>query len=252
MIRSCAPLIRQLFDRSSCTYTYLLLDKASKDCVLIDPVFELVERDIEVINGLGGNLKYVINTHVHADHVTGTGKIKNVYQQNGLIVKSVISATSDAKADVLVNHNDIIEFGKNKLLVKSTPGHTPGCVSYILNDATHIFTGDAVLIRGCGRTDFQGGDPGTLYDSVWSHILTLNPSTVIYPGHDYNGRTCTTVEEEKTHNPRLTKSKDDFISLMKNRFDGSKYPEKLDISLPANLKCGVYEDVSEVVSHATK
>ena len=236
-------LVRQLFEKESSTYTYLVMDRTTREAVLIDPVIETVERDIQVMNNLEAKLLYVLNTHVHADHITGSGKIKKLLNdqlERDIKVQSVISKSSEAAADIHVNHGDKIKFGEQTLTVKSTPGHTPGCVTYILNDQTHAFCGDAILIGGCGRTDFQGGDPSTLYDSVWKEILSLPDETVLYPAHDYKGRTSTTVGEEKTYNERLTKTKEEFIALMLERFDGTNYPKKLDASLPANMKCGVY------------
>ena len=233
--------IRQLFETESSTYSYILMDKSTKEAVLIDPVIETVERDIAVLRNLGAKLLYVLNTHVHTDHITGSGRLKdtlNVGENANL--QSVISKASSAHADILVENGDTIVFGAQVLTVRNTPGHTPGCVTYVLNNQTHAFCGDTVLIGGCGRTDFQGGDPAVLYDSVMENIFTLPNNTVLYPAHDYKGRTCTTVGEEKAFNERLTKSKEDFIELMLQRFDGTNYPKKLDVSLPANMKCGVY------------
>jgi sulfur dioxygenase len=239
-------LIRQLYEKESSTYSYIVMDKASREAVLIDPVVETVERDMEVLHGLNAKLLYVLNTHVHADHVTGSGKLKQILNSrnddsNIVKVQSVISKASGAEADIFVSNGDTVNFGEQVLTVKNTPGHTPGCVTYLLNNNSHAFCGDTVLIGGCGRTDFQGGDPNTLYDSVMNNIFSLPDETILYPGHDYKGRTCTTVGEEKLNNERLTKSKEEFFDLMVKRFDGSNYPKKIDSSLPANMKCGVYE-----------
>jgi sulfur dioxygenase len=230
--------LRQMFDRESCTYTYLLMDNATKSAVLIDPVLELVDRDMEELNNLDATLKYVLNTHVHADHITGSGVMKAKYAEQGVTVKSIISKESGAKADKLVSSGDIIYFGEQTLEVRNTPGHTPGCVSYILNQKSHVFCGDTILVGGCGRTDFQGGDAGLLFESVWEELFALPDTTVLYPGHDYKGRTCSTIGEQKRLNSRLTKPKDEFVALMRKLFDGSNYPQKLDVSLPANLVCG--------------
>ena len=184
---------------------------------------------------LGLNLKYVVNTHVHADHITGTGRLKKLLPG----VKSIISSNSGAEADLLVKHGDTITFGGHKLEVAETPGHTEGCVTYINKDAGCAFTGDALLIRGCGRTDFQGGSASTLYKSVWSKILSLPENTVLYPAHDYKGQTATTVGEEKKYNPRLTKSEAEFVELMGNL--NLAYPKKIDVSLPANMVCGLHQ-----------
>lgn len=226
---------RQLFDRTSCTYTYLLVCSETRDAVLIDPVLEMAERDLEAVDGMKANLKYVINTHVHADHITGSGKLKSLISG----VQSVVPKASGAVADITVNHKDKIRFGEQELTVLATPGHTPGCATYATDGM--CFTGDTLLIRGCGRTDFQGGDPDQLYDSITKHIFTLPDTTQIWPGHDYSGRTVSSVGEEKENNPRLLKSKPDFVALMNEKFDGSNYPGKIDASLPANMVCGVFE-----------
>ncbi|XP_068242254.1 persulfide dioxygenase ETHE1, mitochondrial [Palaemon carinicauda] len=224
----------QLFDRESCTYTYLLADEESKEAVLIDPVIELAERDAKLIEEMGLTLKYVMNTHVHADHITGTGLLKKLVPG----CESVLSKASQGKADVHVEPGEEITFGEQKLEVRATPGHTNGCVTYVCHDQKTAFTGDALLIRGCGRTDFQEGSADTLYDSVHGQILSLPDDYTLYPAHDYKGQTATTVEEEKQFNPRLTKSKEEFIELMNNL--GLPYPKKIDESLPANYVCGLY------------
>merc|ERR1712179_510702 len=206
-------LFRQLFDRESCTYTYLLADKVSKDAVLIDPVIELSERDASLVKELGLKLKYVMNTHVHADHITGTGRLKKL--SPGTL--SVISARSGGEADLLVKDGDKIVFGSHSLEVAETPGHTEGCVTYINKEAGCAFTGDTLLVRGCGRTD----------------------NTTLYPAHDYKGQTASTVGEEKKFNPRLTKTREEFITLMGNL--NLAYPKKIDMSLPANMVCGLHQ-----------
>merc|ERR1712080_301461 len=148
-----SQLFRQLFDRESCTYTYLLADAATREGVLIDPVIEHAERDANLVKELGLNLKYVINTHVHADHITGTGKLKSLVPG----CKSILSKASTGKADIPLQHGDKIKFGNQELEVLQTPGHTEGCVCYVDHQSNSVYTGDTVLIRGCGRTDFQGG-----------------------------------------------------------------------------------------------
>merc|ERR1712123_521025 len=219
-------IFRQLFDRESCTYTYLMADTVSKEAVLIDPVIELSERDASLVKELGLKLKYVLNTHVHADHITGTGRLKKLLPG----VESVISANSGGEADVLVKDGHRIVFGGHSLVVAETPFHTEGCVTYLNREAGCAFTGDTLLVRGCGRTDFQGGSASALYQSVWSRILSLPDNTVLYPAHDYKGQTATTVGEEKMFNPRLTKTKEEFITLMANL--NLAYPKKIDVSLP--------------------
>lgn len=226
--------LRQLFDPDSCTYTYLLADNTTKSAILIDPVIDQAERDGSLVRELGLNLKYVMNTHLHADHITGSGRLKGLVEG----VQSVISRASGAQADVLVGDGDKVVFGSSSVSVLSTPGHTEGCLTF-LHPAGLAFTGDALLVRGCGRTDFQGGSAATLYDSVWTKILKLPDSTILYPAHDYKGLTCTTVGEEKQHNPRLTKSREEFIKLMGEL--NLPYPKRIDESLPANEACGLQD-----------
>ena len=230
-----SPIFRQLFDSESCTYTYLLADTNTKEAVLIDPVIEKAERDVQLVQDLGLSLKFVMNTHVHADHITGTGRLKKLAPG----CQSVISEKSGGLADILVRDGDNIQFGEQSLKVSETPGHTEGCVTYIDNNNTRAFTGDALLIRGCGRTDFQGGSADTLYSSVWSRILSLPDHFSLYPAHDYKGVLVTSVAEEKLHNPRLTKSPEEFVKIMEGL--GLPYPKKIDESLPANMVCGLYQ-----------
>lgn len=233
-------IFRQLFDYQSYTYTYLLGDQDTKDAILIDPVIELVRRDLHLLEDLGLNLRYAINTHCHADHITGTGVLK----QKVPGCKSMISEKSTAKADIFINDGDKIEFGNLALEVVSTPGHTDGCVTYILRNETGTpvmaFTGDALLIRGCGRTDFQQGCSSDLYNSVHGKILSMPPETRLYPAHDYTGQTVTTVKEELQFNPRLTKPKEEFIKIMNEL--NLPYPKAIDKALPANLVCGIVDE----------
>merc|ERR1711868_94031 len=230
-----SQIFRQLFEKESSTYTYLLGDSESKEAVLIDPVIETAERDVKMVKELGLKLKYVMNTHVHADHITGTGRLKKLAPG----CESVLSENSGGKADLLVKEGNCIKFGNQCLEVVETPGHTAGCITYIDRSNGRAFTGDALLIRGCGRTDFQGGSAETLYKSVWSRILSLPDNFSLYPAHDYKGMTVTTVGEEKLHNPRLTKTQEEFIKIMEGL--GLSYPKKMDESVPANLQCGLFE-----------
>ncbi|XP_067094865.1 persulfide dioxygenase ETHE1, mitochondrial-like isoform X1 [Osmerus mordax] len=235
-------LFRQLFESASSTYTYLLADTANKEAVLIDPVLETVDRDLKLIDELGLTLKMAVNTHCHADHITGTGRLK----KRVLGLKSAISKHSGATADILLSEGDRISFGKHVgnipnmyLTVRETPGHTDGCVTIVTGDQSMAFTGDTLLIRGCGRTDFQQGCSKTLYESVHQKIFTLPEQCLIYPAHDYKGQTVSTVGEEKRFNPRLTKTLEEFIHIMIN-LDLPK-PAKIDIAVPANLLCGLHE-----------
>lgn len=227
--------LKQLFDEESSTYTYLLWDTSTNDAVLIDPVDTQVDRDIKEVTNLGLKLIYGINTHAHADHITGTYLLK----QNVPDMKSIISEKSTAKADIHINHGDRIVFGHRFLEARETPGHTNGCMSYVADDKSFVFTGDALLIQGCGRTDFQGGSSETLYNSIHEKLFTLPDDTIVYPGHDYKGRTDSTIGIEKRTNPRLgiDKSKEEFMDIMSNL--NLPHPKKIDVAVPANLRCGI-------------
>ncbi|WJX67982.1 Polypeptide N-acetylgalactosaminyltransferase 3, variant 2 [Trifolium repens] len=234
-------LFRQLFEKESSTYTYLLADAshAEKPALLIDPVDRTVDRDLSLIQELGLKLVYALNTHVHADHVTGTGLIKSKVPD----VKSVISKASGATADIYVEQGDKIRFGDLFLEVRATPGHTLGCLTYVTGDGPDqpqprmAFTGDTLLIRGCGRTDFQGGSSENLYKSVHSQIFTLPKDTLLYPAHDYKGFSVSTVGEEMQYNPRLTKDEETFKNIMANL--NLSYPKMIDVAVPANMVCGI-------------
>ncbi|CDP06078.1 unnamed protein product [Coffea canephora] len=232
-------LFRQLFEKDSSTYTYLLADASHPDkpALLVDPVDKTAERDLSLVKELGLKLIYAINTHVHADHVTSTGLIKSKVPG----VKSIISKASNAQADLLIEPGDKVYFGDLFLEVHATPGHTLGCVTYVTGDGPDqpqprmAFTGDALLIRGCGRTDFQGGSSETLYKS----IFTLPKDTLVYPAHDYKGFTVSTVGEEMKYNPRLTKDEAGFKGIMENL--NLPYPKMMDVAVPANVLCGLQD-----------
>lgn len=230
-------IFRQLIDRESSTFSYLIGDPESREAVLIDPVRDQIERDVELLAELDLRLKYVLDTHVHADHITASGLLRA-----RLGAQTVVSKQGGAPcADLLVSDRDTITIGSLSFEVRATPGHTNGCVTYVLRDGerTLAFTGDALLIRGCGRTDFQQGDPHRLYHSVHTQIFSLPPDTLLYPGHDYRGRTVTSVAEELRHNRRLGggKTEAEFVEIMKNL--QLQYPAKIDQALPANLSCGM-------------
>jgi sulfur dioxygenase len=226
---------KQLFDEDSSTFTYLLWDHVTSDAILIDPVDIHADRDIAIAKELGLNLVYGVNTHAHADHITGTGILRSKIPN----LKSVISEASGAKADILVGSGDRIAFGHRFVEVRATPGHTSGCLSYVADDQSFVLTGDALLIQGCGRTDFQGGSAETLYESVSTQLFSLPAETVVYPAHDYKGRTSSSIGAEIETNPRLgkTKTKTDFIEIMANL--NLSYPKKIDVAVPANMRCGV-------------
>lgn len=227
--------IRQLYEHESSTYSYLIFDKDSKECALIDSVIETFDRDTQLINELGLNLKYLIETHIHADHATSAKKMKHFYEKSPLILGS--KAGGQIGLDQQLEHNDEIIISKNiKLKALSTPGHTNSCMSYYMeNDkGSYVFTGDTLLIRGCGRTDFQEGSNETLFRSVRETLFNLPERTIVYPGHDYQGRTCSSIWEEKSFNPRLNLNNDlqNFSQIMDNL--NLDYPKKIDQVLPLN------------------
>jgi sulfur dioxygenase len=233
---------RQLFDPPSSTYSYLLADRRSGDAVLIDPVFEQARRDAALIGELDLRLVATLDTHVHADHVTGAWLLKERF---GSAI-AIAAASGAAGADRYLEHGDRVAFGSRFLEVRATPGHTQGCVTYVLDDETMAFTGDCLLIRGSGRTDFQQGDARAMYRSVRSQILSLPPACLLYPAHDYRGLTVTSVDEERRFNPRLGGEigETDFVGYMSNL--GLPHPKLMDIAVPANLRCGRPEGVAPV------
>ncbi|MBD1909915.1 MULTISPECIES: FAD/NAD(P)-binding protein [unclassified Leptolyngbya] len=227
-------LFRQLFDPESSSYTYLVADKLTRDAVLVDPVLEQVERDLSILEDLGLTLRYCLETHLHADHITGAGKLR---QQTGCRVMVPKDATVKA-ADHSLADGETLAVGSVLVEAIATPGHTSHHLAYLIN-GTHLLTGDALLIRGCGRTDFQGGDAGTLYDMVTQRLFALPDDTLVYPGHDYKGHTVSTIGEEKQLNPRFAhRSRNQFIILMAHL--GLSYPQKMKEAVPANEYCGDY------------
>lgn len=239
-------LFRQLFDAQSSTYTYLLADETSRAAVLIDPVREQSARDSQLLRELELNLIYTLETHVHADHITAGG-----LHRTQLGSKTVVAAAAEVDcADVTVGPGDHLRFGSEALEVRATPGHTRCSLSFVHHESRRVFSGDALLIRGCGRTDFQHGDPQVLYRSVHAQILALPDDYAVYPGHDYQGRSCSTVGEEKRHNPRLGhgRSEAEFVEIM-NALELPR-PKLIDVAVPGNQRCGFerLQKVSGVVS----
>ncbi len=227
-------IFRQLYDAATSTLSYLVADEASGQAALIDCVFEQHLRDLALIRELGLKLQYTLETHVHADHVTGAWLMKQA-------VGSQIAVATGSGAtgfDVGLGPGDVLGVGDLRIEVRSTPGHTDGCLTYVLPEQRMAFTGDALLIRGAGRTDFQQGDPAKLFRSVREQIFSLPDDFALYPGHDYSGRTSTTVKEERQHNPRLGDRvrEQDFIGYMNNL--GLPHPNRLKEAVPANLLCG--------------
>jgi len=231
---------RQLFDRETCTYSYLLADTQSREAVLIDPVFEQADRDEETIKQLGLTLLVTLETHIHADHITGGGLLAE-----RLGSQTAVSDQGQTCADLQLRDGDVITFGTHQLQVRATPGHTDTCITFVTHNLEHAFTGDALFVRGCGRTDFQAGDAATLYESVHNRILSLPGDTLIWPGHDYNGRTCSTVAEEKAFNPRLggANTQAEFIAIMNGL--NLAPPARIDVAVPGNLRCGKPETLGQ-------
>ncbi|MEM8614092.1 MAG: MBL fold metallo-hydrolase [Cyanobacteria bacterium P01_H01_bin.105] len=225
-------IFRQLFDKESSTYTYLIADPSSGEAALVDPVLEQVERDHKLLNDLNLTLKFCLETHIHADHVTGTGKLREMTHCAG-IVPAGAQAVCASRA---VNHREKLYLGNVTIQGIETNGHTDSHMAY-LTHGTHLLTGDALFIRGCGRTDFQSGDAGTLYDRVTQRLFSLPDETWVYPGHDYKGHTLSTIGEEKRLNPRFAgRTRDEFIAFMENL--NLPNPKKMMEAVPANERCG--------------
>lgn len=224
-------MFRQLFDKESSTYTYLLADPETGEAVLIDPVIEQVDRDLALLEELGLRLVYALDTHVHADHVTAGGVLRE--RTGAKVGGSPLGADC---VDVHLRHGDVLEVGSLRIEVLETPGHTDDSLSFLVGD--RVFTGDALFVRGNGRTDFQNGDARTLYRSLTEVLFALPDSTRVFPGHDYRGHTMTTIGEEKRHNPRIAgKTEEQFVEIMDNL--ALPRPKKIDVAVPANRRCGL-------------
>lgn len=227
--------IRQLFDYDTWTFTYVLWDKNNKDAILIDPVLEQAQRDLELISKLDLELKYILETHVHADHITAASILR---EKTGAKV-CYGSKTGVEGADIMMDDGHIINFHGHEIHAIHTPGHTDGCTSYYVHGC--IFTGDTLFIEGTGRTDFQGGSSASTYESVRNKIFAYPDDTIVYPAHNYNGFNLSTIAHERKFNPNVGDgiNKEAFIENEKNK--KRPYPKKFDIAVPANLKCGQKE-----------
>ncbi|MDJ0649101.1 MAG: MBL fold metallo-hydrolase [Xenococcaceae cyanobacterium MO_188.B19] len=224
-------IFRQLFDRESSTYTYLIDDPETQEAILVDPVIEQLSRDIQLLKELSLTLKFCLETHIHADHITATGKLREITGCQGIVPNN-----ADIEcADIFIKDGEIINLGKITIKAIETNGHTDSHMSYLVNDSL-VLTGDALFIRGCGRTDFQSGNPGTLYDSVTQKLFTLPDKTLVYPAHDYKGHTVSTIGEEKQWNPRFKKDRSSFIQFMNSL--NLPNPKKMMEAVPANERCG--------------
>lgn len=239
-------IFRQLSDAETSTFTYIIADLQTKEAAIIDPVLEQVERDAKYISELGLTLKYILDTHVHADHITAASSLKKHFPAASYALGKHSQLLC---ADILLEDNEELSLGAVTIRSIETPGHTDNSVSYLVEGM--IFTGDALLIRGCGRTDFQSGDNHALWQSIKERVFTLPEDTLIYPGHDYKGFNVSSVWEEKRLNPRLKdeNTEEQFVQIMDNL--NLPYPKKIDASLPANMLCGVVHDqyVNDPVVH---
>lgn len=227
------PEIRQLHDPATSTCSYLVWDPATRAAAMIDPVREQSRRDIELVFAMGLRLTYTVETHVHTDHVTGSHALREVFSSI-----LIVHENSRAKcADVLVRDGDFIPLGAHRLNILYTPGHSGGDICLSIPGA--VFTGDTLLIRSCGRTDFPSGNPGTLYDSITRKLFTLPDETVVWPGHAYPGNTCSTIGAEKKYNSRIGygSSREEFIRHMNSL--RPEHPPRLREAFPTNLRCGM-------------
>lgn len=226
-------IFRQLFDYETWTYTYLIADPQTREALLIDTVKEQVERDLALLKELNLKLKYVLETHIHADHVTGSGTLR---ARTG--AKVGVSAVAGAScADIQITDGMELSLGQHKVRAIATPGHTNTCTSYYCDG--RVFTGDVLFIRDAGRTDFQEGSPESMFDSVTRKLFSLPDDTQVFPGHDYKGNTSSTIGEEKAHNPKFGGGRTlaEFKELMAAMKLGQ--PKKIHIAVPANLQCGL-------------
>jgi len=228
-------MFRQLFDPVSSTYTYVLACNRTREAVLIDPVMEQRDRDLALLGELRLAPRWLVDTHVHADHVTSVSALREALPPGARPTIAVGLACEAQGYEHPLTHGDRLDFGDEHLDVIATPGHTPGSMSFLWRD--RLFTGDALLIGGCGRTDFQGGDAGQLYDAITQRLFTLPGETLVYPGHDYRGRRVSCIAEERETNPRLAgKSREEFIALMGSL--GLPRPKMIDVAVPANKRAG--------------
>jgi sulfur dioxygenase len=229
-------VFRQLFDAASSTYTYVLGDPRSRDAVLIDSVFEHHLRDVALLRELDLRLVVTVDTHCHADHVTGAWMMQQATGCRIAISRRYLPPIQGV--DLPLDHGDQIVFGDRHVQVRATPGHTDGCMTLVLDDLRMAFTGDTLLIRGAGRCDFQHGSAHALYRSIVQQIFTLPDACLVFPAHDYSGRTVSSVAEERAHNPRIGGSADerDFVGFMENL--NLPHPKQIDIAVPANLRSG--------------
>ena len=229
-------IFKQLFDEGTWTYTYLIADLVSKEAVFIDPVNTHIDVYLKMLEKDNLKLKYSLETHVHADHITASGLLR---QKVG--AQTAVSSLCGAEtADIQIQDGEVFELGSSEQIkVIATPGHTPGSISFLWRD--RLMSGDSLLIGGCGRSDFQGGNPEDLYDGITQRLFTLPDDTLVYPGHDYQGRWVSNIIQERTTNPRLAgRTREEFIEIMNNL--NLPNPKMIDEAVPANRYCGLDED----------
>ena len=238
----------QLFDPASSTYTYLLFDEQTREALIIDPVDEQLQRDLDALAHLGLTLKWTVETHAHADHITSAARLAELAG-----ARTAAPAGCDVgTAAVQLRDGDTLAFGREAVRVLHTPGHTAGSVCFLWRPAgeaaeRHVFTGDTLLIQGCGRTDFQSGSAEQLYDSITRKLFTLPDTTLVWPGHDYHGRTQSTIGAEKTTNPRLAgRTREQFVQTMDGL--GLPRPRRMDEAVPANQRSGLRQDAGGAAS----
>lgn len=229
-------IFQQLFEPQSSTYTYIIADKKSKEAAIIDPVLETVDRDLKLIEELGLRLMYVLDTHIHADHITGAGELRKRTQ-----ARTAVSADAEAVCfDIQLEDGQELLLGDKVIRALATPGHTNSCMTFAFEGV--LFTGDSLLVRSCGRTDFQQGSSEKLYDSIHRKLFSLPDDTVFYPGHDYRGYTSSTIGAEKIHNPRakVANNLSEFQKIMSELKLAN--PKRIHEAVPANLACGQPQD----------
>ena len=225
-------ILKQIFDQKTSTYTYLIASSTGREALIIDPVLENVEDYIKLLTELDLRLVKVIDTHIHADHITGAGKLKD----NTKCITIMGNHTPADAVEMKVNDDEIIELDKLKLRALYTPGHTSDSFSFLIDN--YLFSGDTLLINGTGRTDFQNGSAKDAYNSIFNKLLKLPDETLLYPGHDYKGEKVSTIGKEKKFNPRLqVSSADEYTEIMKNL--NLKKPDKIDFNIASNLKLGL-------------
>lgn len=231
-------IFRQLFDSVSCTYTYLIASRPGGEALIIDPVLEKVDRYIQLLDELDLKLVKAVDTHLHADHITGLGALRD----RTLCVTVMGEQSSVDVVSVRIKEGDLVDVEGVALKAIYTPGHTQDSYSFLLDGS--VFTGDTLFIRGTGRTDFQQGDPRAQYDSLFNKLLKLPADTLVYPGHDYKGDTVSTIGEEKRFNPRLqVGSVDEYVDIMNNL--GLANPKMMDVAVPANMRIGMSQEELE-------